>query len=54
MIATDSLSEAHDLRGTEIEIGLPLNFAVKPELRRLIFDKDRKRIRVNPRASVAA
>lgn len=31
------------LRATEIEIGLLLNFGVKPELKRLIYDNPRKR-----------
>ncbi|HJS22833.1 MAG TPA: GxxExxY protein [Pyrinomonadaceae bacterium] len=35
------------LRATEIEIGLLLNFGVKPELKRLIYDNPRKRI-TNP------
>ena len=30
------------LRATEIEIGLLLNFGVKPELKRLIYDNPRK------------
>ena len=35
------------LRATEIEIGLLLNFGVKPELKRLIYDNPRKK-RINP------
>ena len=31
------------LRATEIEIGLLLNFGVKPEIKRLIYDNPRKR-----------
>jgi GxxExxY protein len=30
------------LRATEIEIGLLLNFGVKPEFKRLVFDNARK------------
>ena len=35
------------LRATEIEIGLLLNFGVKPEIKRKIFDNPRKNIREN-------
>ena len=31
------------LRATEIEIGLLLNFGVKPEFKRLIYDNPRKK-----------
>ena len=31
------------LRATEVEVGLLLNFGVKPELKRLIYDNPRKR-----------
>jgi GxxExxY protein len=41
------------LRATEIEVGLPLNFGLKPEFKRLIFDNPRKALRGNPRISVA-
>jgi GxxExxY protein len=43
----------HYLRATEIEIGLLLNFGLRPQFRRLIFDNERKKIRVNPCKSVA-
>ena len=43
----------HYLRATEIEVGLLLNFGVRPQFRRLIFDNPRKKIRENPRESVA-
>ncbi len=43
----------HYLRATEIEIGLLLNFGLRPQFRRLLFDNERKRIRGNPRESVA-
>ncbi len=33
------------LRGTNIEVGLLLNFGVKPEFRRKVFDNSRKKIR---------
>ncbi|HWF89248.1 MAG TPA: GxxExxY protein [Pyrinomonadaceae bacterium] len=33
------------LRATDIEIGLLLNFGVKPEVRRLIYDNPRKKTR---------
>ena len=41
------------LRATEIEVGLLLNFGLKPEFRRLLFDNTRKSIRANPCLSVA-
>ena len=43
----------HYLRATEIEVGLLLNFGVRPQFRRLLFDNARKKIRENPRESVA-
>ena len=43
----------HYLRATEIEVGLLLNFGVRPQFRRLIFDNQRKKIRENPCESVA-
>ena len=52
----DSAHEAqllHYLRATKIEIGLLLNFGINPQFRRLIFDNNRKMIRVNPRKSEA-
>lgn len=41
------------LRATEIEVGLLLNFGLKPEFKRLIFDNPRKAIRGAPRISIA-
>ena len=43
----------HYLRATEIEVGLLLNFGLRPQFRRLLFDNERKKIRANPRESVA-
>ncbi|MGH9523697.1 MAG: GxxExxY protein [Terriglobales bacterium] len=43
----------HYLRATEIEVGLLLNFGVRPQFRRLLFDNDRKKIREKPCESVA-
>jgi GxxExxY protein len=43
----------HYLRTTDIEIGLLLNFGEKPQFRPLLFDNERKRIRVHPCESVA-
>ena len=43
----------HYLRATEIEVGLLLNFGVRPQFRRLLFDNARKKIRENPCKSVA-
>lgn len=36
------------LQGTEIEVGLLLNFGPTAQFRRLIFDNERKKIRENP------
>ena len=41
------------LRATPIEVGLLLNFGPKPEFKRLLFDNERKAIRVHPCPSVA-
>jgi GxxExxY protein len=52
-----SLESAHEaqllhyLRATEV--GLLLNFGLRPQFRRLIFDNERKKIRMNPCESVA-
>jgi GxxExxY protein len=54
--ALDSAHEAqllHYLRATEIEVGLLLNFGLRPQFRRLLFDNERKKIRENPCESVA-
>jgi GxxExxY protein len=42
------------LRATDIEVGLLLNFGNKPEFRRLVFENERKKIRVDPRKSAAS
>ena len=54
--ALDSSHEAqllNYLRATDIEVGLLLNFGLKPEFKRLLFDNPRKSIRGNPCLSVA-
>lgn len=43
----------HYLRSTDMEVGLLLNFGLKPQFRRLVFDNERKKIRENPYKSVA-
>jgi GxxExxY protein len=43
----------HYLKSTEVEVGMLLNFGVRPQFRRLLFDNERKKIRENPRKSVA-
>lgn len=54
--ALDPSQEAQLLRylkATEFELGLLLNFGLRPAFRRLLFDNDRKKIRDNLRQSVA-
>ena len=41
------------LRATDIEVGLLINFGLKPDFKRLLFDNPRKAIRENPCLSVA-
>jgi GxxExxY protein len=41
------------LKATEIEVGLLFNFGPCPQFRRLAFDNQRKKIRVDPRKSAA-
>ena len=42
------------LRATEIEVGLLLNFGERPQVKRLIFDNERKKQRGLPERSIAA
>ena len=52
----DSAHEAqvlHYLRATEVEVGLALNFDLRPQFRRLIFDSEREKIRENQGESAA-
>jgi GxxExxY protein len=57
--ASRTLENAHEaqllhyLRATEVEVGLLLNFGLRPQFRRLLFDNERKKIGENPCASVA-
>ncbi len=41
------------LRATDLEVGLLLNFGLRPQFRRLLFDNQRKKIGENPCESVA-
>lgn len=43
----------HCLRATEIEIGLLLNFSLRPRFRRLFFDNSKKKFRAKPCESAA-
>ena len=58
--AARAIDEAHEkqllnyLRATDIEVGLLLNFGVKPQFRRLAYENERKKIRVDPRESAAS
>ena len=57
--AARTIDEAHEkqllnyLRATDIEVGLLLNFGIKPQFRRLVYENERKNIRVDPRESAA-
>ena len=57
--AARTIDQAHEkqllnyLRATEIEVGLLLNFGAKPQFRRLVYENERKKIRVDPRESAA-
>jgi GxxExxY protein len=57
--AARSLDTAHQaqllnyLRATDIEVGLLLNFGLKPEFKRMLFDNPRKAKRENPRTLLA-
>ena len=54
--ALDSSHEAqllNYLRATDIEVGLLLNFGIKPEFKRMLYDNPRKSIRGNLCLSVA-
>jgi GxxExxY protein len=54
--ALDAAHEAqllHYLRSTEIEVGLLLNFGPKPQVKRLAFENERKKISVHLRKSAA-
>jgi hypothetical protein len=59
--AVRTLDSAHEaqllnyLRATEIEVGLLVNFGIKPEFKRLAFDNSRKKIqKVQREISIAA
>lgn len=43
----------HYLRSTDIEVGLLLNFGPRPQVRRLAFENERKKISVHQRKSAA-
>jgi GxxExxY protein len=58
--AARAIDQAHEkqllnyLRATDIEVGLLLNFGVKPQFQRLVYENERKKIRVDPRESAAS
>ena len=58
--AARTIDQAHEkqllnyLRATDIEVGLLLNFGVCPQFRRLVYENERKKIRVDPRESAAS
>jgi GxxExxY protein len=58
--AARTIDQAHEkqllnyLRATDVEVGLLLNFGVKPQFRRLVYENERKKIRENPRESAAS
>jgi GxxExxY protein len=43
----------HYLRSTEIEVGLLLNFGPRPQVKRLAFKNEKKKISVHLRKSAA-
>ena len=57
--AVRTIEQAHEkqilnyLRATNIEVGLLFNFGEKPQFRRLVYENERKKIRVDPRESAA-
>ena len=52
MDGTHEAQLLHYLLATDVEVGLLLNFGVRPQFRRLLFDNERKNIRGNPREPV--
>ena len=58
--AARTIEQAHEkqllnyLRATDIEVGLLLNFGINPQFRRLVYENERKKIRVSPRESAAS
>ncbi|MGB6476894.1 MAG: GxxExxY protein [Candidatus Sulfotelmatobacter sp.] len=58
--ASRTIEQAHEkqllnyLRATDIEVGLLLNFGAKAQFRRLAYENERKKIRVDPRESAAS
>jgi GxxExxY protein len=58
--AARTIEQAHEkqllnyLRATDIEVGLLLNFGAKAQFRRLVYENERKKIRVDPRESAAS
>lgn len=57
--AVRALESAHEaqllnyLRATEIELGLLLNFGLKPQFKRMVFDNSRKATRRDPNSLLA-
>ena len=57
--AARTIDQAHEkqllnyLRATDIEVGLLLNFGARAQFRRLVYENERKKIRVDPRRSAA-
>lgn len=44
----------HYLKATSIELGVLLNFGPKPEFKRVVLERARKTVRVNPRESAVS
>jgi GxxExxY protein len=57
LTTAEAISKSHEaqlynyLRATPVEVGLLLNFGHSPSFRRIVFDKEKKKIRVHPRSS---
>jgi GxxExxY protein len=58
--AVRTIEQAHEKqllnysRATDIEVGLLLNIGAKAQFRRLVYENERKKIRVDPRESAAS
>ena len=54
LVEENELQLINYLKATDIEVGLLLNFGMKPEIRRKAFDNYRKKICANPEKSASS